>query len=276
MKEMVLQRLSALAALLIALCVILCGCRKSGVSPEEITPADPNVPANTVSRATEQTEPVTAPPETESPPESTAPTEAEPQSSETEPTEAAEAETAEPDEAEPEQQTETVKELDTMAMDYLKLLNSDKVHAKMVIILSYGSDDIFSVKSEYYVDGSERIYIDDTTKTMIKDGKVTVVDYDRGIWFSYDDDGEYGINFGFETGDYSLVSTGYDEDGVYTETYDVAGGITSTWYFDEGNLRVADRNINEGNYTLYSFEVIEESTEGMDFSVPEDFAEEEY
>ncbi len=163
--------------------------------------------------------------------------------------------------------------LDTKAMEYLNLLNSDKVHASYLEIESIDGENMFSTHREYFVNGSDRIYINDDYKTLIINGTVTYIDYESEIYYSYPDEGVYGLDFGYELPLYRLISVS-EEDGVLTEEYSVEGyGLTSTWKFgNDGTVKVSDR-FDGGSFTLYTFDTIDGATDSMDFSIPESFTE---
>ncbi len=167
--------------------------------------------------------------------------------------------------------TETVP--DTRATEYLKLLNSDSVHAAYLEISSIDGENMFSTRREYFVNGSDRIYINDDYKTLIQNGTVTYIDPEAGIYYSYPYEGEYGLEFGYELPLYRLVSSS-EEDGALTEVYSIEGyGLTSTWKFEsDGTVKVSDR-YDSGSFTLYTFETVDGETGGMDFSIPEGFTE---
>lgn len=168
----------------------------------------------------------------------------------------------------------TVKEFDTEAERYLSILNSNHVHAKFTEMYSFDGDELFSAEREYYINGDERIYINDHTKTLIRGGTVTFIDYDRQIFYSYPDEGDYGIDFGFEPSKYTLISTEDTSEGV-SEVFNIEGeSLVSTWKFGaDGKLKVSDRDLNSAAFNYYMFEIVDGSYPKMDFTVPTEFNE---
>lgn len=168
---------------------------------------------------------------------------------------------------------------DCMAMKYLKLLNSGKVHASLIEASSHDNENASSIEREYFVNGNNAVFINGSTKIIMDDTEVTVVDLDEMTCYSYPrEDEDTGANFGYDISDYSLVSRTEDEDGSLTEVYEIAGSggnIKSTWtFFPGGNLTVADVT-RSGAYYWYSFSIIESDVSGMDMSVPEGVIETE-
>lgn len=163
---------------------------------------------------------------------------------------------------------------DTEAMKYLKLLNSKRVHAKLTEMYSFDGDELFSAEREYFINGSEKIYINDGNKTFYRNGTVTFVDYGGEIYYSYPDDGDNTLNFGFDADKYILLSEESSSEGS-SELYSVEGeGLASTWEFGtDGRLRVSDRYLNSSAFNYYIFELVESGSFEMDFSIPEDFVE---
>ena len=282
MKEMVLKIFAIIAALAILMSLAGCGKREitAGDATNSQSQTGANVPDNVVPpigqttpaepSGSDLTEPTVS---------SDADASSDPQSSETEPTATEPQTKTEP--VKTEDSTEPVhQEYGTAALKYLTILNSDKVHVKFTEIYSYDGAELLSVEREYFVNGDERIYINDGNKTLIRNGTVTYVDYDAGIYYSYPDDGDYGLNFGYYKGGgsgncYELLSAEEDDKGL-TELYKITGtNTTSSWDFDGNNklLRVSDRDLDNGSFHLYNFEIIDSSVPTLDFSIPAGFTE---
>lgn len=247
------------AAVFAAAVISASGCGKEPVA------RDPNIPDNTVAPLT-QAAADTAP--YEAPADGTdAPTEAATTAEELPVSETSSGEYA------PEQVEDS---LDTRAMEYLKLLNSDSVHAVYLEISSIDGENMFSTQWEYFINGSEKIYISDDYKALIKDGTVTYVDLEAKIFYSFPAE-EAGDSsepeFGYDMSLYRLISSS-EEDGVLTEEYSVEGlGLTSTWKFEsDGTVKVSDR-FDGGSFTLYTFDTIESAFGSPDFPIPEGFTE---
>ena len=253
-----------IAALLFAGCAdkIQSGEGAGSGLPEQTAPTEANVPDNVV-HPTAPTEPSEEIGEGSSDISETDDTPQSEQSSEIE-------ENSEPEEIE---ETETADD-ETKAMTYLKLLNSDKIHVKFVQVSSFDGENTYSVEREFYIDGSDRIYINDNLRTVVHAGRVTVMDLDEGTYYSYDDEGDYGLNFGYYPSMYTLLSSSY-ENGELIEVYSVDSmGLTSTWTFsDDGGIKVADRGLDESYFDLFNFSVIDTSVGSMDFSIPDGFVE---
>ena len=251
--------------LLLAAALMLSSCAKN-VEGGSDTVRDGGVPDNILPPATEAetvSEPETEPTEPE-----TEPIVTEQSVSETEPSKTSETD----DSGEEPIMTDPVSE--TKTYEYLRLLNSDKIHAKFSIISSFDGEYMIDSTMEIFTDGDKRIYIDDSSKTMISDGVVTVVNYADGVYYSYPDEGDYGLNFGYDISLYSLISS-EESDGELSETFEIEDrGLTSEWTFgSDGSVRVADRSLDGSFFELYTFEVIENDVSKMDFSVPDGFGE---
>ncbi len=167
---------------------------------------------------------------------------------------------------------------DCKAMEYLKLLNSDKVHAALIEASSHDNENASSVEREYFVDGDNAVFINDDTKIIMDDTLVTVVDMDEMTYYTYPrEDEDAGANFGYDISCYTLVSKDEDEDGTLTEVYEVSdrgGIIKSTWtIFPSGNVTVADVSKEAGSYFWYSFSIIESDVSKMDMSIPDGVVE---
>lgn len=267
-RNLILKILIVTTALAMVLALSGCGQKEDDAVTEPSETVNPNIPQNIVP-------PMTDPAVTETPPDISSADETLPDSTEpavtdetAEPTDSTPAETK-PTADDEEDYEEVEEELDTRAMAYLKLFNSSKVHAKFVAAESYDGSEIFTTSVEYYINGSERVYITDGIRTIIRGGVTTVVDSDEGIYYSYPEDGVYGLEFGFARSKYKLISQSADE-----EVYEIDGtDITSTWTFrSDGTVRVADRASN-GSFTLYDVEVIESDVSMMDFSIPSGYTE---
>ena len=272
MREIILKIIAVAAALAMALALSGCGNKDNEAVTEPSETVDPNIPLNTVAPLTEPAATETSPADVTDIAEDTEATEPEdsqvPDNTDA-PIETTASETA-PVATEDEHEDEYIEEeLDTRTIAYLKLFNSSKVHAKFVAAESYDGSKIFTTSVEYFINGSERVYITDNRKTIVRDGVTTVVDNDLKIYFSYPEEGGYGLEFGFERSKYKLVSQSAD-----AEVYEIDGtNITSTWSFrSDGSVRVADRAA-DGSFTLYDVERIESDVSMMDFTIPSDCEE---
>lgn len=263
-------KIIALAAVLM---MLLAGCGNKGdegvTEPSETV--DPNIPLYTVAPITDSAEPATSADtaaDNAEPTDVTEP-ESEPVDGTTAPESTNAPETTPAVTEDDDDEEEIDEELDTRAIAYLKLFNSSKVHAKFVAAESFDGAEILTTSVEYFINGSERVYITDDMKSIIRDGTVTYVDNDLGIYFTYPEEGGYGLDFGFERSKYKLISQTADE-----EVYEIDGtNITSTWRFrDDGSIRVEDRAA-DGSFTLYVVEVIESDVSMMDFTIPSSYEE---
>lgn len=167
-----------------------------------------------------------------------------------------------------------ISEFPLKAMEYLELLNSDKVHAKLIEAVSYDNENIQGTEREYFVDGENKVYINGSQKIIMTEGLATVVDLDELTYYTYEpDEDEESAEFGYGAENYELVSSGTDEDGIITEVYSVSAHgsvLTSTWiFYPGGKFTVADVSPEAGSYYWYEFSVLETDTEKMDMSVPE-------
>ncbi len=168
---------------------------------------------------------------------------------------------------------------DCKAMEYLKLLNSNKVHAVLLEASSHDNENASSIEREYFVDGNKAVFINGGTKIIMDDAEVTVIDMDEMTYYTYPrEDEDTGANFGYDISDYTLVSRDEDDDGTVTEVFEISdrgGSIKSTWtFFPGGNVTVADVT-NAGTYYWYSFSLIESDVSKMDMSIPEGVVETE-
>ena len=250
---------------------ILCSCGKKGEEePGTLASVDPNIPANTVAPETEEifgseigtpTEAVVTEPD-ETLPETAAQPETEPETEViTENT------TEEPEETEPEtsyaEEPEPDGLLDTRAMECLRLINSDRLHLKFVAADSYDGEQIYTTSAEYYVDGSNKVYIVNSIKRIIRGTEITVIDNDNAFYMTYEDPAGYTLHFGYALSDYKLTSETETE-----EVYEIEGeDVTSTWSFDGDGIKIADRRA-DGSFTLYDIEILSDDLTGIDYSVP--------
>ncbi len=185
----------------------------------------------------------------------------------------------EPEAVTSEDENVTVPEDEGSAAEYLRLLNSSKVHAILVEASSHDNENASSIEREYFVNGSNAVFINGSIKIIMDDDEVTVIDLDEMTYYSYPrEDEDTGVNFGYDISDYTLISRNEDEDGTLTEVYEIArpgGNIKSTWtFFPGGRLTVADIT-QAGTYYWYSFSLIESDVSGMDMSIPEGVIETE-
>ncbi len=168
---------------------------------------------------------------------------------------------------------------DCKAMEYLKLLNSSKVHAVLLEASSHDNENASSIEREYFVDGNKAVFINGDTKIIMDDAEVTVIDMDEMTYYTYPrEDEDTGANFGYDISDYTLVSRDEEDDGTIIEVFEVSdhgGSIKSTWtFFPSGNVTVADVT-KAGAFYWYSFSLIESDVSKMDMSVPEGVIETE-
>lgn len=268
-KETVLKTVAMIAALVMILS--LCSCGKRDIEPDVTDPQpskDDNVPDNVVPPITQAMPDITALPDVTDAPETSADDNTgEPESGDDNP------------DNKPDSQPEPNENVDNAlrAMEYLRLFNSNKVHIKFIEVTSYDGENIFSVGREAFIDGNDMIFINDSVKTLYRNGIVTDIYYDDGAYCSYAIDGGFGPLFGYPSDYYTHLST-EQTDGGYSEIYSISGrGLTSTWTFDNNGklLRVADRSLDEGYFMLYTFETIDSDISGMDFTIPDGFIETE-
>ncbi len=168
---------------------------------------------------------------------------------------------------------------DTMAMDYLTLLNSTQVHAKLTEATSYDGETVVMYEREYYVSGVNKVYINNSQKIVMTADTVTVIDLDAYTYYSYARTSTASeIEFGYSKEYYTLVSTTEESDCVI-EVYTVVSHgstITSTWtFYTDGTFDVSDENSDSGSFTKYYFEVAESDVSGMDMTIPEGLTETE-
>lgn len=260
---------AALMALTVA--VSLIGCEKSGI-PEENKGS--GIPDNTVSKS--ESKPITS---DDSASGTTSVTQAEeqPKTSEivTEPPVSDEAHTSQTDD---EDDNVVIGDVELKAHEYLNLLNSKKVHAKLTEAVSYDSENIVSFEREYFINQNEKVYINDNQKIVMTQELAYVIDLSEMTYYKYQRDPEdEEREFGYEPSLYSLVSYDKDADGTVTEVYEIDDDgetVKSTWTFSpNGKVVVADLSVEAGSYNRYSFDVIETNISEMDMSIPEGLTE---
>lgn len=265
------------------ICALLCSCTKN----EDVKPANGGVPDKVVSR-TPQTDPEPAStPSAEPSVSASADGAAEQTTSLDDSSEPANSDGAGTAAHENEPVTEpagddnvTASEDVGRAAEYLRLLNSSRVHAVLLEASSHDNENATSIEREYFVDGDNAVFINGDTKIIMGSDEVTVIDMAEMTYYSYPRDGEdTGANFGYSISDYTLISQNEDEDGTFTEVYEVSSRgdtIKSTWtYYPGGKLTVADVSSEFGYYNWYSFSLIESDVSGMDMSIPEGVIETE-
>lgn len=168
---------------------------------------------------------------------------------------------------------------DTIAMDYLTLLNSTSVHAKLTEATSYDGETVVMYEREYYISGVNKVYINNSQKIVMTADTVTVIDLDAYTYYSYARTSTASeIEFGYSKEYYTLVSMSEESDCVI-EVYTVVSHgstITSTWtFYTDGTFDVVDENPDSGSFTKYYFDVAESDTSGMDMTIPEGLTETE-
>lgn len=271
-KETVVKILAIILSLAMMLSLAGCGKPEKDPAPTETqTSKDDGVPDNLVPPITENTPEVTSVPDITGAPVVTgdpaagtsAPDITEPPTPEV--TDAPPAKTESTDNATGE----------SSAMRYLRLINSSKVHTKFVEVSSYDGENIFSIGREIFVDGDSRLYINDSQRTLIRGGTVTIVDYDSKTYYTSPDEGGYGQIFGYSSDRYKHISTEENDTG-YSEIYTISDtNITSTWTFNASGIltKVTDRSLDGGYFTIYSFELVDTDVSEMDFTIPGGFIE---
>lgn len=167
----------------------------------------------------------------------------------------------------------SVTEQEGMAMSYLKLLNSSKVHAVLIEAETLDAVEISSVKREFYINGKKAVYINDNQKIIMTEDTVTVIDTDEKTYYTHPRDGEDGEVFGYSPASYVLQSTQTDDNGNVVETYTITQNrntIKSTWTISpNGEVTVKDESVEFGSFRWYRFEVISKDISGMDMTLPE-------
>jgi len=166
---------------------------------------------------------------------------------------------------------------DTIAMEYLTLLNSTQVHAKLTEAVSYDGETVVMYEREYYISGVNKVYINNSQKIVMTADTVTVIDLDAYTYYSYARTSTASeIEFGYSKEYYTLVSTSEEGDCVI-EVYTVVSHgstITSTWtFYTDGTFTVVDENPDSGSFTKYYFDVAESDVSGMDMTIPDGLTE---
>ena len=168
---------------------------------------------------------------------------------------------------------------DTEAMDYLTLLNSTSVHAKLTEAVSYDGETVVLYEREYYISGVNKVYINNSQKIVMTADTVTVIDLDAYTYYSYSRTSTASeIEFGYSKENYTLVSTSEEDDCLIEEYTVISHGstLTSTWtFYTDGTFTVVDKNPDSGSFTRYSFEIAESDTSGMDMTIPDGLTETE-
>lgn len=168
---------------------------------------------------------------------------------------------------------------DTIAMDYLTLLNSTQVHAKLTEAVSYDGETVVLYEREYYINGVNKVYINNSQKIVMTADTVTVIDLDAYTYYSYARTSTASeIEFGYSKEYYTLVSTSEESDCVIEEYTVLSHGstLTSTWtFYTDETFTVVDKNPDSGSFTRYSFEIAEIDVSGMDMTIPSGLTETE-
>lgn len=235
-------------------------------SPETTDPQPPvaSLPEEPISEITSVSE-ITQP-STEPVPESTQPEKQdEPDASKTNQEQRQDSENAE------------LSDFDMRAIDCLKILNSSKVHAKLIEAVSYDNEQVSSSEREYFINGRNAVYINDDMKIVMTDKEVTVIDNDAMTYYTYErEPGEDEDNFGYALDKYEFVSSDIEADGTLIETYSISvlgGSLVSTWtFFPDGRITVSDVSKEFGSYYWYKFDLIEIDVSAMDMSIPEGYS----
>ncbi len=166
---------------------------------------------------------------------------------------------------------------DTVAMDYLTLLNSTQVHAKLTEAVSYDGETVVMYEREYYISGVNKVYINNSQKIVMTADTVTVIDLDAYTYYSYARTSTASeIEFGYSKEYYTLVSTSEESDCVIEEYTVVSHGstISSTWtFYTDGSFTVVDENPDSGSFTKYYFDIAESDVSGMDMTIPDGLTE---
>ncbi|MCD8007267.1 MAG: hypothetical protein LUF29_10005 [Oscillospiraceae bacterium] len=274
-------------AFLTVFCMIIsmtaCGnTEEENPSGEESTTSYNGVPDNVVTNTTtNEAEAVTSVEYTEAETSSeTAATEETPEVTTTSDSSSGEATTTyDEDTVELDDEEEVTYIPDTIAMDYLTLLNSTQVHAKLTEATSYDGETVVMYEREYYISGVNKVYINNSQKIVMTSDTVTVIDLDAYTYYSYARTSTASeIEFGYSKEYYTLVSTS-EEDDCVIEIYSVSSRnstITSTWtFYTDGTFTVVDENQDSGSFTRYYFEVADSDVSGMDMTIPDGLTETE-
>lgn len=161
-----------------------------------------------------------------------------------------------------------------MAFEHLYLLNSDKVHAKFMEVISYDGEYVIGTDREFFVNGTNTVYINGSEKIIIDEDTVWVCDTDSMTYYSYENDHSEDSydRFGYGILNYGNVSVS-EEDGIVTEIFEIRDGesvITSTWtFYDDGSFTVYDSASDSDGYYYYTFEFADEDVSDMDLNIPD-------
>lgn len=164
-------------------------------------------------------------------------------------------------------------EINSKALETLGLLNSDKVHAKFVEMISYDGEYIAASDREFFVSDGYAVFLSDSSKIIIDGTSVTVIDLDEMTYYTYPyNEKEFSNNFGYDIGSYQLTDSA-EEGGTLTETFKIeqyGNEIVSTWVFSpSGDFTVKDVNADAGSFSYYSFEILNDDCSGMDITIPD-------
>ncbi|MCD7771922.1 MAG: hypothetical protein LUH23_07540 [Oscillospiraceae bacterium] len=272
-------------AVLMAFCMLItmCSCGNSSAeenSQSEATTSYNGVPDNVVTGTTgSEAEAVTSVDYTET--DTTSETEASQEPAVTTTSESSSSEatttTADDEDSVDLSEEEVTYIPDTVAMDYLTLLNSTQVHAKLTEAVSYDGETVVMYEREYYISGVNKVYINNSQKIVMTADTVTVIDLDAYTYYSYARTSTASeIEFGYSKEYYTLVSTSEGSDCVIEEYTVVSHGstISSTWtFYTDGTFTVVDENPDSGSFTKYYFDVAESNVSGMDMTIPDGLTE---
>lgn len=170
----------------------------------------------------------------------------------------------------------SVSEESGLAFEYMELLNSKQVHAILIEAETMDGEEIFSVSREYFVDGENAVYINDSQKIIYTSDTVTVIDLEEKTYYSYprEDDEDSDSIFGYSPSEYVQESTETAEDGTVTEVYIITqhrSTVRSTWTFSPGGrFTVRDESIEYGSFKWYDFLLISRDISAIDYSIPDD------
>ncbi|MCD7823252.1 MAG: hypothetical protein LUG86_04455 [Oscillospiraceae bacterium] len=251
-----------------------CGSEAQENESSESTTSYNGVPDNVVTASTDNgSEAVTSVDYTEADTSSeTAATEEAPEVTTTEANSQSEVTTDDEDTVELDDEEEVTYIPDTIAMDYLTLLNSTSVHAKLTEAVSYDGETVVMYEREYYISGVNKVYINNSQKIVMTSDTVTVIDLDAYTYYSYARTSTaLELEFGYSKEYYTLISTSEESDCTIEEYTVVSHGstITSTWtFYTDGTFTVVDENPDSGSFTKYYFDVAESDVSGMDMTIP--------
>lgn len=164
-------------------------------------------------------------------------------------------------------------EINSKALEMLRHLNSDKVHAKFVEMISYDGEYIAASDREFFVSDGYAVFLSDSSKIIIDGVSVTVTDLEEMTYYTYPyNEEEFSNNFGYDIGLYQLTDS-TEENGTLTETFRIeqyGNEIVSTWVFSpDGSFTVKDVNTDAGSFSYYSFEILNSDCSGMDTTIPD-------